>query len=204
MWLLHWRHREKMTTKTSTTTKWITQHFVLVVPSCLCGCRTKRNIPPLSETPSPVEAAGQWGEQLCSSLLPSGGRQTSLQRSAATGTKERGMNNRVDHREQSWRSRVVSSSSSSSADHTSAWFTETSSVVLSSWSALIVMCLLPIIKLNHETGTTTNPLIINPNSAVLGSFLASFSVLFRQQLVRTVEHLEQSVETKLELKENEY
>lgn len=173
-----------MTTKTSTTTKWITQHFVLVVPSCLCGCRTKRNIPPLSETPSPVEAAGQWGEQLCSSLLPSGGRQTSLQRSAATGTKERGMNNRVDHREQSWRSRVVSSSSS--ADHTSAWFTETSSVVLSSWSALIVMCLLPIIKLNHETGTTTNTLIINPNSAVLRSYLASFSVLFQQRNLWTV------------------
>lgn len=177
---------EKMTTKTSTTTKWITQHFVLVVPSCLCGCRTKRNIPPLSETPSPVEAAGQWGEQLCSSLLPSGGRQTSLQRSAATGTKERGMNNRVDHREQSWRSRVVSSSSSSSADHTSAWFTETSSVVLSSWTALIVMCLLSIIKLTHETGTTTNPLIINPNSAVLRSFLASFSVLFWQRNLWTV------------------
>lgn len=176
-----------MTTKTSTTTKWITQHFVLVVPSCLCGCRTKRNIPPLSETPSPVEAAGQqWGEQLCSSLLPSGGRQTSLQRSAATGTKERGMNNRVDHREQSWRSRVVSSSSSSSADHTSAWFTETSSVVLSSWTALIVMCLLPIIKLNHETGTTTNQLIINPNSAVLRSYLASFSVLFQQRNLWTV------------------
>lgn len=186
MWLLHWRHREKMTTKTSTTTKWITQHFVLVVPSCLCGCRTKRNIPPLSETPSPVEAAGQWGEQLCSSLLPSGGRQTSLQRSAATGTKERGMNNRVDHREQSRRSRVVSSSSSCSADHTGAWFTETSSVVLSSWSALIVMCLLPIIKLNHETGTTTNPLIINPNSAVLRSYLASFSVLFWQRNLWTV------------------
>lgn len=175
-----------MTTKTSTTTKWITQHFVLVVPSCLCGCRTKRNIPPLSETPSPVEAAGQWGEQLCSSLLPSGGRQTSLQRSAATGTKERGMNNRVDHREQSRRSRVVSSSSSCSADHTGAWFTETSSVVLSSWSALIVMCLLPIIKLNHETGTTTNQLIINPNSAVLRSYLASFSVLFQQRNLWTV------------------